>query len=358
MLEARREERIERTARRLLEGEDVQELLPELQQIDAYSRLLATTGPKHRERKWVWPAVVVLVCVTVAGILWSLKVPRTNISMMVDSDSLAATLRSPWRAENVFHSSLMHVERVSTINAPNLGLAIEQHAGDAWFELKGGDIGLEMVEIERNASVEIHTDQDEIDLFASRARLRGRITVTGKVTVKAGPRVGETTVDGSHDISVPETIEFSVDVPQSIPARLSVHSPGAWSLGHLEVTQLGFSHEELQGAGERSVTSGIKGGTVRFDDSSRPVMELREGDFIRARLTESSVLTARGANGVIHATVNGIVSGIGVGNAKRAANLAPTYLEYLYNKKSLGLFWGAIVFLWGVIWGLRNAVLR
>jgi len=355
LLETRRKERIESATRRLLDGEEV---LPDLQQIDAYSRLLAATEPKRGERKWLWPAAAALICVTTAGILWSLKIPRTNVSMTVDSDTLAIGLERPWHVENVFHSALMHVERLSTISAPNLGLTIDQRSGDAWFELKGGVIELQTLDVGQNASLEIYTDQDSVDLYASRARVSGRATVMGKVTVTAGPRAGETSVDRSFDVVVPETIEFSIDRPQSVPSQLSVRAPDPWSIGHPQATQLSFAREELRGMGERWVTSGIKGGTIRFDDTAWPVMEVRERDFMRLRLTPSTVLDAHGANGVMHVTVNGAVSGVRIGSSDREADLAPSYLEYLYNKKSLGLFWGAMVFVWGLIWGLRNTVLR
>lgn len=357
-LASRREERIAAVVRRLLDGTEAHELRPELEEIDAYSRLLAIRPPKKQGRSWLWPAGVALVCVVAAGILWSLKVPQTNISMTVDTDSVTATLGKPWRIDDAFHSELMHFERVSRINAPNLGLEIDQESGDAWFELKGGRIDLQMLEVDKDGTVELFTDQDEVDIFASRARLTGKITVTGKVNVTAGPRAGETTVNGSYQIEIPETVEFAVGKPQTVPSQLTVHKPEPWSLGRPQATKLSFAREELKGAGERVLMPGIKRGTARFNDTAWPVLELREGDLLTMRPAASAVLDAKGTKGVIHMTVNGAVSGLRVGDSTIKTELAPSYLEYLYNKKSLAFFWSAMCFLWGLIWSVRNTIFR
>jgi hypothetical protein len=361
LLASRREERITAVVRRLLDGAGAHELRPELEEIDAYSRLLSTRPPKKKDRSWIWPAGVAVVCIVAAGILWSVKIPRTNVSMTIDTESVTAMLAKPWHIDDAFHSKLMHFERVSKIQSPNLGLAIDQRSGDAWFELdarQGGRIDLQMLEIDRNGTVEILTDQDEADLFASNARVTGKITVTGKVNVTAGPRAGETTVNGSYDIDIPETVEFAISSPQTVASQLTVHLPEPWSLGRPQASSLNFARLENKGVGEPLPTSGLKSGTARFNDTAWPVRELREGDFLSVRPAASAVVDAKGAKGVIHMTVNGAVSGLRLGDSTNKTELAPSYLEYLYNKKSLAFFWSAIVFLWGLIWSVRNTIFR
>ena len=356
-LATRREERIASVVRRLLDGDAASSLRPEIEEIDAYSRLI-TARPPARKSHWALPAVVAFVCIAAAGILWSLKIPRTNISMTVDTNSMSATLAKPWRIDDAFHSPLMHFERLSSIQAPNLGLAIDQGAGDAWFELNGGQIDLQSLEVDKGTIVEFNAGRDEVEIYASGGRLTGRVTVMGNVRVTAGPRAGETSVNSPYQIDIPETVEFAVNRPQSVPTQLTVHSPKPWPLGRPQATSLSFAREELKGAGERWLTSGLKSGTARFTDTAWPALDLREGDLLTMHPTKSAVLDARGADGVIHMTVNGAVSGFRVGDSTTGSELAPSYLEYLYNKKSLAFFWSAIVFLWGFIWSVRNTIFR
>jgi hypothetical protein len=356
-LEAQRKERIARASRRLLDGESAQAIRPDLDEIDAYSKLLAAVEPA-RQRTWIMPAVVAVVCVAVAGLLWSMKVRRTNIFMTADTESMRFVLARPWRLENAFHSAQIHGERLSTIHAPNLGLNFDESSADAWFELSGGTSELAALEIDGGVSLEADTDRDEIDLYASGGRLRGTLNVSGKVTVTAGPRAGETTVNQSYQLDIPETVELAVSKPQRIASQLSVHGPGAWSLGRPVVNSLDLAREESRGAGKRSLISGVKRGTLRFDDVSWPAMDLREGDMVATRPTESAVLMARSEGEAIHVTLSGAVDEVRAGDATSQRTLAPSYLEYLYSQKSLSFFWGAIVFLWGFIWSVRNTIFR
>ena len=358
-LASQRDERIAKVAQRLRDGETARDVQADLDNIAAYSKILDAAGPKPSRRPtWIAPVIVGLVCVTVAGILWSMKVPRTNISMAAQTGTMRFSLARAWKIENAFHAKVMHLERLSTIQAPNLGLDINEASADAWFELRGDAIDLQTLEIGRGANVEINNDPGEIDLYASDAPLSGKLTVSGKVHVSAGPRAGETTVDGTYELEVPETVEFAVQKPQRIPSQLSVHAPAAaWKLGRISTAQLDFTREEKRDAGERFLTSAIRSGTLRFDDTSS-TLDLREGDYVRIRPAESAVLLTRSAEDAMHVTLSGLVSSVRVGEGASERNVAPSYLEYLYGKKSLGFFWGAIVFLWGMIWSIRKTVFR
>jgi hypothetical protein len=357
-LASQRDERIAKVGQRLRDGETVRDVQADLDDIEAYSKVLHAMGPKPRRLTWLAPVIVGLVCVTVAGLLWSVKVPRTSIFMDAQTGTMRFSLARRWQIENAFHGSRMHFERLSSIQAPNLGLNFNEASPDAWFELRGGVIDLQTLDIDRGARVEINNDPGEVDLYASGARLSGKLTVSGKVTVTAGPRAGETTVNEMYEIEIPETVEFAVPKPQRVASRLSVHKPTAWKLGRIVTTQVDFTREERQGAGDRSLISAVKSGTLKFDDTSWPKLDLREGDFVRIRPTESAVLLTRGTEDAIQVTLSGLVSSVRVGDGASERNPAPSYLEYLYGKKSLGFFWSAIVFLWGLIWSVRNTVFK
>lgn len=359
-LASQRDERVARAAQRLRNGETARDVQADLEDIEAYTKVLDAIGPAKTPRRlnWIAPAIVGIVCVTVAGILWSVKVPRTSISMTAQTGTMRFSLAQPLHLDNAFQGKRVHVERVSAIQAPNLGLSIAEASPDAWFELRGDTIDLQNLRIGKGAGVEINNDPGEIDLYASNAPLSGKLTVIGKVTVTAGPRAGETTVNTEYELEIPETVEFAVQKPQRIATQLSVHSPAVWKLGRISTARLDFTREERSGAGERSLTSQVRSGTLRFDDTSRPALDLREGDVVRIRPTESAVLLTRGAEDAIHVTLSGLVSSVRVGDGASQRNLAPSYLEYLYGKKSLGFFWGAIGFIWGLIWSVRNTVFR
>jgi len=365
LLRLKRDEQIEKLTRDIVEGTEGVDLKSELARIDAYSNLLSVAEASPG-REWMWPAFLASVCVAVVGILWSVQISRTDVSVALDTDSLRADLATPWKLENVKNgyvfrtTRLMHFDRLDTISAPNLGISIERSSGDAWIELEGGQIALQSLEFKENTFVEIQSDDDEVNLYASRGAITGIATVLGKVTVSAGPRVGEESTHKSFNIDIPETIEFAVVGPRGVPTQISVHKPNKWALSTPRSRDVSFVREENSGVAQRALTSGIKTGTIRFGDTTWPVLDLREGDLVRVNKTESARMDARGDTGAMlgamHVTLTGLVGSVTVGDSETKRDLAPSYLEYLYNRKSLTFFWSAIVFLWGVIWRVSKTL--
>lgn len=354
LLRAKREEQIERAAREAVTRGDAVAAKTALEQIQVYSALLSEAD-RLRAHEWMWPAVVASLCIAVIGILWSVHVSRTDVSLSLDTTSVRTVLADAWRIENVFHSPQMHFERLASIAAPNLGLSIDG-SSDAWLQLEGGQIVLQSLEFKDKAMLEIFTDENEINMFASRAPLSGTVSVMGKITVSAGPSAGNVSTHRSYQIDIPETIEFSVTEAQNVPTQLSIHSPNKWSFSKPRVSDISFVKEEVSGAGEHALASGVKSGTVRFNDTSWPTLDVREGDLLRVNRTESARLDAQGDGHTMHVTLNGLVGSLTVGDSETRRDLAPSYLEYMYNRKSLAFLWSGIVFLWGLVWRVSKTV--
>jgi hypothetical protein len=60
---------------------------------------------------------------------------------------MRCSLARPWHIENAFRAPQMHFERLSTVQAPNLGLSLDEKSPDAWFELRGGTVELQSLDI-------------------------------------------------------------------------------------------------------------------------------------------------------------------------------------------------------------------
>src|SRR5258706_5340693 len=175
-LRRKRDEQAEKLVRQLISGDDLPDIKSELDKINSYSSLLTITDTLP-DREWIWPAVITCICLAVVGILWSFRVSHTDISLALDTTSLRASLGEPWKIENAFHSPLMHFERLTAISAPNLGVSIEPGTGDAWLELDGGQVALQTLELKEQALLEILSEENPVDLYASRAPLVGRASI-------------------------------------------------------------------------------------------------------------------------------------------------------------------------------------
>jgi hypothetical protein len=302
--------------------------------------------------------VVALLCIAVAAFLWSKPVSNTIISLTVETESLQAGLDQAWHIESPFQTSFMHFERLASIQAPNLGLSIDENQGNAWIRLEGGQITLQSLDVEKDASFHLTSDKDQVSMFVSLKPLRGTITVIGHVAISAGPNSHEKTLSRHYSLDVPETIQFAVTDPKAVPSRITIHGPGQWRLGRIPIKELNFTMENVRGPAETELTSGAKSGSIRFSDSSWPPYEISESELLAVNETDQAAVEVRGAGPLMHVTLNGSIKEVIVGGGEGKKKLVPTYLEYLYNKKTLAFFWGAVVFTWGLLWGIRKTIFR
>jgi hypothetical protein len=60
----------------------------------------------------------------------------------------------------------------------------------------------------------------------------------------------------------------------------------------------------------------------------------------------------------VRVVFQGTVREVRLGPPGYAENLMPTYLEYFYFNQPLAFFWGAIVFFWGLLWGIRRTLFQ
>ena len=147
---AKYENKIREATRKALTGETTDEWKADLSEIDSYAKLLAL--PEHRWTADAGLAVLFsLLCLFVAGTLWTLKRTHNNISLVLETHNLQAALTSPWSLQKELSSPLFFVERASTLSAPDLGLDLSDTQGDAWVRLDGGTISLENLELEKRS---------------------------------------------------------------------------------------------------------------------------------------------------------------------------------------------------------------
>ena len=332
-------------------------LKDQIEDLENYAKVLTIS-----QSKWApdfrLAVAVALVCISIAAFLWSKRVSHTSVSLSADTESIRASLDQNWHVERPFQSQLMHFERIGKVQAPNLGLSVENEGGDAWFRLDGGQIVLQSLDIESGAILNLSSDKDQTSLYVSLKPVRGVVTIVGKGTLSAGPNPHETTLTRPYSVEVPETIAFSTSELKVVPSRLTIHNADKWALGTIPIGELNFSKEKGRAITDTEITSGAKSGSIRFNDTTWQPLEISEDEFVSVNETNRAIVDVRSAGALVHVTVNGIVRSITLGRGEDQKRMAPTYLEYLYNKKTLAFFWGAIVFSWGVLWGIRKTIFR
>ncbi len=326
-----------------------------LDEVESYSKLLASTEPSWTRDSGAALAVAIIV-ILAAGFLWSCSVTRTNISLTAETDRLHAVLARDWSLEDPLKGKGVRLDHLSALHNPSLGLSLDDGDGNIWFRLVGEQVVVQTLQVSRNASTDVISSKDGLGLSISRAPFRGTIWVVGKGTLTAGTAEA-TTIQKSYDLPIPETLEFAVQKPRAASAELDVRDPQPWSLGMVPCSDLSFNYE-LRSLGDREVLSGIRSGTLQFNDTSWPTTQLVENQILSVPKTDGARIQIRSAKDVMHVTIDGLVGHVALGDAERRREFAPSYLEYLYNKKSLLLFCAAVTAGWGLLWGIRKTIFR
>lgn len=349
-------EKLDLAIQNSLDANKASTLSNDIETAENYAKLLNMTHSTLAGDALV-AVIIAVVGIAITAYLWSQQVPSTNIMLTVDTESIQGTLGSGWQIEAPLHCNLIHLENLENIEAPNLGMSINETDSDAWITIDGGHLSLQSLQIDASALIDLSTDINQLTLFSSRRRVRGRVTLSGKGTLTFAKKLGDIPTHHEYNLAVPETLDFSVEHASQIPARLVFQHPEKWKLGRMPLTNLGFAIEENRGVAESAFASAVKTGTIQFSDTSWPRLDIFEREPFSIGDTSAARIEIASAEPNLRIILNGLVKNVRKG-AAADRDIAPSYLEYLYNKKSIGLFWGAIVFAWSVLWGIRKVVFR
>jgi hypothetical protein len=160
-----------------------------------------------------------------------------------------------------------------------------------------------------------------------------------------------------YDLSVPETIEFGTSKPKAASTQIEIHHPGRWSMTFVPLQGISLNRE-VRSVADREIVSGLRGGTLRFNDTSWPQVQLTENELLSISHTDKARIQIRSADDSMQVTLDGQVANVSIGDSNAHQQIAPSYLEYLYNTKSIFLFWTAVGAGWGLLWGIRKTVFR
>jgi hypothetical protein len=356
-LEALLSQKIEIVAGKVLANDAPADVKASLEELDSLSKLL-TMGRKNFAPEWIIGLTVGVICLGIVSLLWNMKVPASPISLTVTTDVVRGKFAEDWQVQSPFQTSGIVLQNLASIEAPNLDLEFLGKTDDAWFQivLEEGILDIAYLKVSQNSFMQMESRVDQLDLLISGAPMEGRLTVTGKGTLTAGGVPGVESQQIPFDILIPETITFTASNSGIVPARLVADKPLPWKSAAIPFEEIGFSIEELRNNTEITVVSGITSGSFRFNNTGWETIAIREQEIVSVHGTSSARVTLEDSSPGFEVSINGEVRDVTFGDARGIQTISPSYLEVLYNEKSLALFWGAMAFGWGLLWSVRKTV--
>lgn len=326
-----------------------------IEEIESYSRLLAATELPWAKDTWAAISIAVTVII-LAGLLWSLKTSRSSVSLVAKTDHIHGSLDQDWSLQDALTGQVMRLDHLSALHDASLGIDIDDAEANIWCNLEGRQLALQAFHISHDADLGLVSQNGELRFLSVHSPLEGEILLIGKVTVTIGIG-GETGPTREYDLPIPEMVTFSVTGKHSAGTELDIHGVQPWSLGLMPYRALSFNYE-IRSLADRQLFSGLHSGTLQFNDTSWPTIQIPENQLVSLPDTGKARIHIRGAEDLISVTADGPVGHVAIGDAAGVRELAPSYLEYLYNRKSLLLFWAAVTAGWGLLWGVRKTIFR
>jgi hypothetical protein len=327
----------------------------DIKQLDVYEKLLAALPRSGFYERY--PAMLIAgICLLAASVAWTIRVPTTKIHLGVKTMAVSVRLATPlaWEGRWRVGGAVVRLQEFTTLELPPELSAPPQLTGRAWLDIAGGVIKLTRLDMSQGALVSVMSNASgDVDILTLNKPFQGELAVAGSPRISAGPAPDAKIPIAKATFDPPATVTFDDAGRQLIPARLRASPLEKLRLRRVPIHALSLFTETMNADQQSSFTSGITEGAVTLSDTGEAI-ELKAGD----------PLYLKGVNGIITGLeigpdglqlwFDGEVHGVSLGTPGFERNLKPTLLEYLYHREKLGFFWGAVTFLWGLIWSGRK----
>jgi hypothetical protein len=352
-LKAKCDEEIAEAAKQLLANPNT-EVGEHMRRIEAYSKLLAVMQTPSRR---IWMTGIAVGIAVVLGLSLTLRVSRTPIMLKLQTEVLGLKLARPlsW-PEGLPLAVSVAFDGLTTVEAPGLfSQKLQSAPAGAWIRIVEGSVSLGKLQVQKDDVIEMeNVSQTSLDFYVyPHSAAHVQLQVTGAAHVFAGA-ADSTSIEVQRDLLIPETIDLHRGAG-AVPMPFRVRSRSPWRLQNLRVKELRFSRQiPADEPGGIAFISTIKMGTLALHDTTESVT-LQTGDQLSLAGVEGRLVELQGGDG-IDLIFEGTVQEVLIGPEGFKRNLMPSWFTYISHNQPLIAVWSSIVFLWGILWGVRTTL--
>jgi len=343
----------------------------EVDDLNRLARLIEIRDAAAPRRRAWWPAGAFAGALAIVSALLFARVAETDIEV----DLLVSELRFAMAGEQLASGALrvtslgasgLHEIRVPSATRPDDD-RVESDAGDraavrispAAEAQRAGTVALAPLILPAGANVALRIAESPreyvLSLEASGRELRADVEGPVSVGVAGSP-------PRLLDFASPRPIVLRAGSGDVDLALAFASLPQALLAPQLSVRGLSFARvDQLIDTGRSLVrrVSTILSGTLFLESLDGEKRQLRPGEELRFEESSGEIRALRLEDNQIAVRYHGRVRGMTTGSGEGHRSLMPTYLEWMRARHGLSLFWGATLYLSGLIagalrwWGLR-----
>ena len=325
----------------------------DLQELLEFSR-----RPAHRTL--VAASIIGAACLLVAGFAWALRIPSTKVHAAVTADAVTLRLADAWHWSGTWRlgEGLFRLDEIDELSLPPELFAQADLKGRAWLDVEHGQMTLSDLELGAHGTLALlRNPTGTLNVLSLNAPLRGQAQLTGAPAVSAGDAPSRAAALRTAQWDIPGTIAFYDAGRGSIPARIELSTSEKITWRNIPIERLSFAYETGGSNEGPAFISGIRSGTVTVSETGEK-FTLREKDHLHLEEPAGIIQEMEIGSDGLRIAFEVRVKRASFGVTGFEENLVPTWLSYLYHQERLGFFWGAVVFLWGVLWSARQLLFK
>jgi hypothetical protein len=334
--------------------------IADVERLKALQSVLAALPEKHIP--FSLAVIIGIACLLIASLALAVEVPWARVQL--DLTTKAITMRldhglswhGAWRVDP---------EQVRLENFTRIVLPPEYgQRSESSLELnvQTGSVRVGHLFFDRGALLTITASESgAADLVVSSAIFRGDLDVSGEVNGHTGPGLDNSLPLERYDSETPPG-RFSFmydgqDVRGQRPPFIHGSPVEVLAFPDIEVTNLSFVDERVnpERPDQTMFTSQITSGTITMIDTGEQIPVV-PATVLRLASIRGRVSTLLAPNKDIQVKFEGAANAVTLGTGEFSRSLKPTILEWLFHQQKLGLFWGALTFLWGMTWSARRLI--
>lgn len=291
--------------------------------------------------------IIGLATIMLIGAGLVIKIPKTNVSIDLTTSSVSMKLKKDWTISNRFVPTYLSISNVREIYGAGAGVNIKN--GEPFgvgFTGKGISVSELGFPVDTEISILI---KDTIqNLIIKNAALNTDVQVG-----KARMDINDGQEERLFDYQIPEIITVKTFSSVAVPVIVSISDTSSWSFRGMSVSDINFLEESPVGSGK--FTSSIISGKIKILETEQEYA-LDEADWLHLAAIENRKMQLSKSGKVLKLHLEGQVSEVRAGSELFEKTLNPSVAEYMYYAKSFAFFWSCVVFIWSMIWSVKNSV--
>jgi hypothetical protein len=315
--------------------------------------------PQRQTFSLRWAMAIGVVCLIGASLALTIHVPRTRVQFDIVTSSVIIQVADKfnWAGDWRVEPAQVRLQNFTNFDLPPEYGTAESLARGTSLEMNvtDGAVVMRQLMIERGGWLTIAGHETgATEIAAQGAPFSGSLDVYGTVAGHGGLSPGLSLPNAQFDSDTPPgRFGFAYDGRGRLPAALHAWPTDTLRLRRIEVSALSFFEESADQEQDATFASQILSGTLTMTDTGEHIA-LAPGVALRLTDARGLVAVLKVKHKDVQVKFEGTAGDVTLGNRNFARSLKPTVLEWLLHQQTVGFFWAAITFLWGIAWSTRR----